>query len=77
MQARPRDDVGPGHTEVGAVGTFLALGVGMATAVGAVLLLRVPSLAVALLVAAGTMGVLPAETRTVLWDGNGTAAPGT
>jgi uncharacterized membrane protein YbhN (UPF0104 family) len=55
-----------GVTEVSAVGAFLALGVGMPTAVSAVLLLRALSLAVALLVAVGTMGVLRAETCRLL-----------
>jgi uncharacterized membrane protein YbhN (UPF0104 family) len=55
-----------GVTEVGAVGAFLAIGVGKSDAVSAVLLLRMFTLGVAQVMALGTIAVLRREVGVVL-----------
>ena len=53
-------------TEVGAVGAFLAIGVGKSDAVSAVLLLRMFTLGAAQVIALGTIAVLRREVGVVL-----------
>jgi uncharacterized membrane protein YbhN (UPF0104 family) len=55
-----------GVTEVGAVGAFLAMGVGKSDAVSAVLLLRMFTLGAAQVIALGTIAVLRREVGVVL-----------
>jgi hypothetical protein len=53
-------------TEVGAVGAFLAIGVGKCDAVSAVLLLRMFTLGAAQVIALGTIAVLRREVGVAL-----------